>query len=250
MDEPFQERFRPLRMLGALRRLPGKVLWRFALFLGIIALGVAVILGTPIRDHLTHDAMAEFFGHVQDSWWSPLVFLATFVVVSLLGLPVSPLVLAGGIAFGAMSGMVYNTLGMFLGSAASYFLAIVLGREFVLHLAGSRLKQVELAFERSGFWPLVQTRFLPIPFALVNYGAALAGVKPYQFLLSTAIGLVPATFMHTYFASALFHAPENRDRLRLMIWYGACWAVMALVTSLPAIRQALQRRRKSTNLKG
>lgn len=242
VDEPFQERARTPGLLRALRRLPGKVIWRFVLFLLIIALGIAVILGTPIRDHLTREAMVDFFAHVQDFWWSPLVLLATFLVVSMLGLPVSPILLAGGIAFGAASGMIYNTLGLFLGATASYFMALLLGRDFVLHLAGSRLKQVELAFERKGFWPLVQVRFLPIPFAMVNYGAALAGVKPHQFLISTGLGLAPATFMHTYFASGIFYASDNDARLRLMIWYGVCWGVLALVTSLPAIRQALQRK--------
>jgi hypothetical protein len=57
-----------------------------------------------------------------------------------------------------------------------------------LRLAGGRLERVE----HHGFWAPVRLRFVPIPYALVNYAAAFAGVRPGVFVTATAVGLAPA----------------------------------------------------------
>ena len=225
-----------------LRRLPPKVLFRFGLLVAFGVISLLVLLATPVRDHLTQENVVSFFEQVGQTWWAPLLLLGAFLAVSLMGLPVSPIVVGGGVTFGAFVGAGYNMLGLFLGAAASFFLGKYLGRDFVVHMAGDRLKQVELAFERSGFWPLVQSRFLPIPFSIINYGAALAGAKTPLFLLSTAIGLAPTTLMHTFFASMIFRSSNNEERLRWTVLYLSCWGALAILTSIPTLRQAWRRR--------
>ena len=68
-----------------------------------------------------------------------------------------------------------------------------MGRDLVIHLVGAkRLQRAEKALEEHGFWAIARVRFVPIPFALVNYGAALAGVRFGPFVIATAIGLAPS----------------------------------------------------------
>jgi uncharacterized membrane protein YdjX (TVP38/TMEM64 family) len=110
------------------------------------------------------------------------------------------------------------------------------------------LRRVERAFEKRGFWPLVMVRFLPLPFALVNYGAALAGVKPLQYFLATALGLAPTTIMHTYFAATLIRAQPARQPI-LMLQYLSCWALLATLSSLPTLRERLGRKRRLQQLR-
>ena len=126
-----------------------------------------------------------------------------------LGLPATPLLLAGGLIFGTFWGWILNFAGCYLGATLSFFIGRALGRDFVTQLFGDRLKRFERMLNRSGLWAMVRVRFLPLPFPVVNFGAALAGVRPSIFLISTAIGLFPSALAFTYFAAALANAAEH-----------------------------------------
>lgn len=234
-------------LIGKVRRVPRNVLLRLALLIGVAASGVALLRWPPVAQHLTAESLTAAFERFGGFWWAPLALLLAYAVVAPLGLPISPVVVTGGAVFGVVLGSVYNTVGLFLGSGLSYLLARALGRDAIVHFAGNRLRKVERAFERRGFWPLVQIRFMPLPFALVNYGAALAGVRLSRFLLTTAIGLLPATFMHTYFAARVTRAPEG-ERTGVLIAWAAVWAALALTAGLPAVRDGLLRRRRYRDL--
>ncbi|MEM6454719.1 MAG: VTT domain-containing protein [Acidobacteriota bacterium] len=223
-------------------RLPRRLIVRAAL-LGLVVVGAFVALRfTPLRDHLTLEAAIALFEGLRAQWWSPLLLMSAFAVVGSVGMPVSPLVAAGGVVFGIGFGTLYNTIGLVLGAAAAYAVARWAGRELVVHLAGDKLRKAEAAFERHGFWPLVQVRFVPLPFSIVNYAAALAGVRPVRFLVASAIGLGPSTLMHTYFAHRLVYA-TNAQRPGILALYVGAIATLALLSSLPTLHVALRQRR-------
>lgn len=226
---------------------PLRLVLRFAVLVAIVVGGLALARFTPLAGYLERDRLVAALAALRDAWWSPLALVGLYLGAAPLGLPVSPLLLGGGAVFGAAKGTVLNVLGLFLGAAASYFVALLLGRELIAHFLGKRLKRVERAFERHGFWPLVQIRFIPIPFAVVNYGAALAGVKAPLFLLATAVGLVPSTLVHTYFASALVSAGPG-EHLALLIQYGVAIVSLAVATSVPTLLTRRQRKQRYADL--
>ncbi|MBT8340818.1 MAG: VTT domain-containing protein, partial [Desulfatitalea sp.] len=92
-------------------------------------------------------------------------------------------------------------------------------------MTGERLRRGAHLFQRRGFWPLVQTRFLPIPFVVVNFGAALAGVRPALFFSAALAGLIPSTLIHTGFIAALLDAQGHR-RAVLLGCYAASFVVL------------------------
>ncbi len=208
-------RFEPRSMLRALRRIPAALArvprsaWlKLALLAAILAGGLALVLWTPVGDYFTRERMVALFEHWRSFWWAPLVLIGLYVVTTPLGfIPASPLVIAGGLVFGPAWGSVYNIVGLVAGAMSGYYVARALGREFVVRIAGERLEQAEKVFRRRAFWPLVQTRFLPIPFPVVSYGAAVAGVTAPMFLGSSALGILPATVVHTYFMPAMLLRP-------------------------------------------
>ena len=101
------------------------------------------------------------------------------------------------------------------------------------HVLGHRLKRVEQKIARRGFWSLVGIRFLPIPYPLVNYTAALAGVRPGLFLPTTAIGLIPGNIVFSYFASLIPRAATG-DRSGLIVQFVAATAALILLHRHPA----------------
>jgi phospholipase D1/2 len=190
-------------------RVPRRLLLRFLLLPALLAGGYAAVRWTPLAGYLSGPALAATIARLRHSWWAPGLLIGGYLVLSPVGVPATPLMIAGGVVFGGALGTLYNAAGVILGSAASYFLGRLLGRDFVRHLAGPRLRKVETAIGRRGFWSLVAVRFLPLPFPLVNYGAALAGVRPSLFLATTALGIAPTVAIYTFFFAALAGAAAS-----------------------------------------
>jgi uncharacterized membrane protein YdjX (TVP38/TMEM64 family) len=149
---------------------------------------------------------------------------------------------AGGIVFGPVYGSLYNLVGIFLGATSTYFLGRHLGRDLVLHLAGRQMKRVERALtRRAGLWSLAGIRFFPIPFVLVNYGAALAGIRPGLFLGSTLLGLTLSVPIFTYFAAAIAGAATG-DRAGVYVQLTVAVLLLISVTLIPRVVAARRRR--------
>ena len=166
--------------------------------------------------------------------WAPLALLAIYLVLCPLGVPVSPLLLAGGLVFGFGLGSAINIAGTWGGAALTYAIGRLLGKDFVEHLLGDRLRRLEQRIERHAFWTLLRLRFVPIPFALVNYAAALAGVRPGVFLSATALGLAPAVAVYTWFAAALFRLAAEPDRaLPVLLQFAGALVLLLALTFLP-----------------
>lgn len=237
----------PRRLRDAVRNLPRGTLLRLAFLALLLSSGFFLLRWPPIAEQLTQENITALLTQLRAHWWSPILLVASLAITAAIGLPVSPLVVGGGAVFGAVAGSALNTGGLFLGGLIGYGIASRLGRDAIRQLTGPKLRRAERVFERRGFWPLVQIRFMPFPFALINYGAALAGVKAGRFLLTTALGIAPSTVMHTVFASKLAAADES-SRLAIVTWWGAVWATLAIVTGLPTVRNALRRRRRYRDL--
>lgn len=224
------------------RRAPSSAWLRFATWIALIALGILLLKTTPLGELLTEERLTSLFDQARHTPWAPWALIGLYLVLAPLGLPISPLI-AGGAVFGGVLGTVYSTVGLFLGAALSYLVAKLLGRELVVRLAGRRLRRVERIFGRDGFWPLVQSRFLPMPYSLVNFGAALAGVRLPLFLSSAAVGLFGSTLVHTCFIAALISA-HGHERALVGAAYLATLVAMNVVLSLPSWKRLAARRRR------
>lgn len=204
---------------------------------------MAILLLSPVRGMLNERALVDLLATLRGSGWAPLALVAGIVVFCSLGLPATPFLLAGGVVFGAFVGGLYNLAGTLGTAAVSYFLGQSLARDLVAQLLGDRLRKVEETVARGGFWNLVRVRFLPIPFAITNYGAALAGVRPLPYLASSAIGLVPPTFLYAYFADSLIHAVGAERKAIVLRLTLAVLGLLAL-TFLPNLIAWFRRRRQ------
>lgn len=236
----------------ARRRIPRKILLRFGVLVVLVLVALALATWSPLAQYFDREHLLELFRQVRGAWWTPVVILVLFFVIAPFGVPISPLVFSSGALFGVVWGTALNVAGLFLGSATSYALARWLGRDFVVHVAGDRLKRAEKLFEKRGFWPLVQVRFLPVPFPVVNYGAALAGVKVPLFLSSSAVGLVPMTLLHTYFAAQFAVLAERHATTaefgRMGAIYVVAWGLFAAVTVGPSALAGWRRRQRYRRL--
>ncbi len=218
------------------KRIPRSVWLRVAAWAAIIAVGFALVRWTPLGDLLTEERLKSLATELRGTWWAPLALIGLFASLAPTGLLMSPLIVAGAV-FGPFYGTVYNTIGLVLGALSSYFVARLLGRELVVRVAGKRLQRAEKLLERYAFWPLVHMRFLPIPFAVANFAAALAGVRLPLFLSTAVVGLIPSTLVHTYFIARLME-PGESQRTTTGAIYLAVLVAFNIALSIPSLLAA------------
>lgn len=228
-------------------RVPRHLLLRFLVLVAIVGTGFAVLRWTPLAGYLTVENVSAVLERLREAWWAPVVLIASYLVLCPL-IPATPMLLAGGMVFGPVVGSIYNIIGTFLGGTVTYYMGRGLGHDFVLHLFGHRLKKVERYIARRGFWSMVGARFLPLPFPLVNYCMALAGIRPALFLITMAIGLVPGVAVFTYFASLLTKAASGQ-RSGIVVQFAIASALMLLLTFIPQIWVARKRRERFRRVK-
>ncbi len=225
-----------------------KHLLKFLAFGAIVVAGFAAIRFTPLRNHLTGPALEALLADLRGKPWAPFAFVGACIVLLPFGVPASPLMLAGGVVFGAWWGSLLNFLGVFVGGSVTFFLGHSLGRGFIEQLGGHRLKRLEKRIARGGFWGLVGLRFLPFPFTVLNYAAALVGVRPATFLLSTAIGIAPPIVLYTWFAAELSRA-VGAERQAVLTRLALALAALAAMIFVPRLVVGWKRRKRLAELR-
>lgn len=181
-----------------------KTLLRIAALAILISAFVAVWL-SPLRDQLTRENVRLFVENLRGLWYGPIAFIAAFAVGCVFAIPASIFVVAAGFIWGWVFGGIYSMIGAVLGAVASFYVGRFLGVG-VLDRFGKVGKMVTKQVDHAGFRSLLILRNIPgIPFAALNYGAGVAGVRFRDFLPSTLIGITPSMFVFTYCADALFN---------------------------------------------
>jgi uncharacterized membrane protein YdjX (TVP38/TMEM64 family) len=133
-----------------------------------------------------------------------IVYLATYIVATVLVVPVSILTLAAGYLFGLPLGAVLASVGSVLGACG----ALLVGRFFVREWVAKRIadlprfRALDQATRHEGFLIVFLTRLSPLfPFNLINYGLALTSVRFRDYLLASWLGMLPVTILYTYVGS-------------------------------------------------
>lgn len=227
-----------------------RLVLRLLVLVGLLGVGVVLLKFTPVGEYFQRDRIIALLESLRHEPWTPFALIGSFAVTTPIGLPASPMVLGGGMVFGPFLGTLYNILGLVTGAMVCFWVGRALGRDAILQLAGPKLRRAEMVFNRRGFWPLVQARFLPIPFPVVSYAAALAGVSTSRFFFTTVLGVVPSTIVHTYFAPQLILAGlEGRDMKWLGIGYMLALLLLNVFAVWPQVQERLRRRKRFRDLK-
>jgi uncharacterized membrane protein YdjX (TVP38/TMEM64 family) len=134
--------------------------------------------------------------------WAPAVFVLLLVVQAVLApLPAPAVATAGGYIFGTLQGFVLTWSGALVGGVLCFVLSRALGRGFVERSA--RLKGLDEYVQEHGAIVIFVLRLIPIiSFDAISYAAGLTGISFWRFLIATALGMAPGTFVFVYLGSA------------------------------------------------
>ena len=177
------------------------------------ALGAAVLLiaalafawrFSPLGKAVNVAALAQAAARAAALPGAPALLLAGYVVAATLSVPITLLIAATGLVFGAWPGFAYAAVGTMTAAAATYVIGHWLGRDAVRRFAGARANRLSEHLGRRGVVAMAVLRLLPIaPFTIVNLVAGASHIGLRDFLLGTAIGMLPGSLLTVTFAHQL-----------------------------------------------
>ena len=115
------------------------------------------------------------------------------VLHSFVPLPAELIAVANGMVFGFGLGLAVTWAGAMAGALLAYGIGWKLGRPAAIALSSDEaIARAEAKLARHGAAALIAARLLPvISFNLVNYAAGALRVRPWMFLWTTALGILP-----------------------------------------------------------
>ena len=127
----------------------------------------------------------------------PVVFVAAYAAVTLLPVPKNVLSVAAGALFGFGPGTALVWLAAMLGAVAAFAVARAVDPGALSWVVGRHRDRVIGVLHRYGLASVLVARLLPVaPFTAVNYVGGMSPVRRRDFVLGTAVGILPGTVVY------------------------------------------------------
>ncbi len=224
----------------------------------VVVLGLAAAWRwTPLKHWLDVESLVAWVRVLRHYPAAPLLFVGAYVMAALVLVPVTLLVVATALAFGALEGFGYALLGSLLAAAAGYGIGALLGRDTVRRLGGSFIGRLSQRLARRGILAVITVRFLPVaPFTVVNLVAGASHIRFRDFALGTLAGMVPGLLGLTFFTDQLataFQDPATENIVLLgallVLLLGGAWTLRRLLRRRAPEAATAQTSRERSRLK-
>ncbi len=169
----------------------------------IIAVGIATfaiaVKPLNLQDYLHHALL--WVQHLGAT--GAIVFMAIYILATILLIPGSLLTLGGGAIFGVVLGSIYVFSAAAIGATLAFWVGRYLTRDWVFKqiAAHPKFQAIDDAIGHEGFKIVILTRLSPIfPFNLLNYTLGVTQVSLKDYLLGF-VGMLPGTVTYVYIGS-------------------------------------------------
>lgn len=225
----------------------------------IVILAVALAGALTLRDYLTFDTLRENREALlafRDQHMAAMagLFVLAYVAIVAFSLPGAAVAsVTGGFLFGLAAGTVLNVGSATIGACIIFLAARWgLGAWLTARIEASegRVQAMKQALRENEIEVLFLMRLIPaVPFFVANLLPALVGVKFRNFLMTTAVGIVPGGIVYTWIGVGLgevFDRGEDPDLS--LLWephvigpiLGLC-----LLAAMPILVKTLRSRKRA-----
>lgn len=191
-----------------------KHIQRLIILLLIAAAAVSYFFIPAVKDlvnQIVHMFSTGDFAVVEEfvaSYGSYAMLVSALLMVfqSLIApLPAFLITFANASLFGWWQGAILSWSSAMAGAALCFWLAKLLGRDFVEKLTSKTgLAKIDEFFAKYGRQSVLIARLLPfMSFDIVSYAAGLTSMGFWPFLLATGLGQLPATIIYSYVGGML-----------------------------------------------
>lgn len=198
----------------------------------LVVLAAAIAVAVANRDVLDAAALESWVKGAGVA--APLLFMAIYILATVLFLPGSVLTLAGGALFGPVWGVFYNLTGATIGATIAFFISRYLASDWVMRKTGGRTKQLVNGVEKEGWRFVAFVRLVPLfPFNLLNYALGLTRINTSHYIITTYIAMLPGAIAYTYLGYVGREAVGGGEGLIQKALLGL--ALLAAVAFLPRL---------------
>lgn len=188
---------------------------------------------TPLNEYLDGNRVTGWAREVGKTWWVPILTVLAFTPASYVMFPRPLITLFAVIAYGPIWGFVIAMTGIQVAAWTSYVAGKRLDPGTVRRMAGAKLDKILQVLRRRGLLAMTALRLVPLaPFAIEGVVAGAIRMRLWEFLLGTAIGILPGTLTSTVFGDQLSTWLEDPGRINywaiafvLFLLGGATWFV-------------------------
>ena len=212
---------------GATPVLLRRLLPAFAILVALIGLAIAWRT-TPLGAHFDVKTLIALGQAMRNAPLAPLGVVVACMAGGLVAMPLTVFIGATIVVFGSFPGALYALAGGLANAALIYAIGRVAGRATVERHAGERVNRISRQLARRGVLAMAVVRFVPAPFSLVNLMAGASQIRFFDFMLGTALGLVPVTLLLVLLVDQVSHAVRHPG-LATFAWLAL---VIALIIAL------------------
>lgn len=184
------------------RRGRGGEALRWLPLLGLVA-AIVAFFALGLGRYFTFQALAEHRewlvgGVARLGIVAALLFILVYAAIIALSVPGGAfLTVTAGFLFGTWLGGLYALIGATCGATIVFLIARTSFGEPLRRRAGPFLRKLEAGFRANAASYLLVLRLVPLfPFWLVNLVPAFLGVPLRTYVIASAIGMAPATFVY------------------------------------------------------
>jgi phosphatidylserine/phosphatidylglycerophosphate/cardiolipin synthase-like enzyme/uncharacterized membrane protein YdjX (TVP38/TMEM64 family) len=169
-------------------------------------------------------------------WRVPLV-LTIFVAASVISVPILALIGATVVTLGPILGFLCSAVGTMLAASATFGVGRLVGREPLKRWFGSKVDALERRIAKSGVIAIALIRKVPVaPFTIVNMAIGALGIRYRDFILGTALGMLPGIAAFAFVSDRAIDAwrePTPRNLVLIAaaigLWLGLVFGVQWLL---------------------
>lgn len=170
--------------------------------LGLFALAVGAFFVFDLKQYLSLEALKanrDSLLAYTDAHYATSVatFILLYCLQTAFSLPGAAIfTLAGGFLFGSFVGTLYVNVAATSGATLAFLAARYLLRDWVERKFGDRLGPIQEGFAKNALSYLLTLRLVPLfPFFLVNLVSGLTRIRVGTYVLATAVGIIPGSFV-------------------------------------------------------
>jgi uncharacterized membrane protein YdjX (TVP38/TMEM64 family) len=209
--------------------------------LALVALGLAIGYAFGLHDYFSLASLQTYRSSLdgfvaQNPFATAAAYVAIYVAAVALSFPgASFLTIAGGFIFGWRAGTALAWIGATIGATFIFLAARTALGHVLAERAGPRLQRLCSGFREEGFSYLLFLRLVPLfPFWIVNLAAGLFGMGLTAYVGATALGILPGSFVFSYFGEGLRSALESEGSPLTAELFVAL-ALLGILALVPAI---------------
>lgn len=181
---------------------------------------------TPLGAWLEPERMRAAVAAIGRLPLAPVWLVLAFVAASLSMVPVTALIVATILVFGALKGFAYALTGTLLSALAGYGLGVLMGRRGRWPLDGGRIESIAKRIAHNGILAVATVRVVPVaPFAVINLAAGSLRLPLRDYVIGTVVGMGPGIAALAFFT----------DRLRASLRHPSAATVTLLILSVLAL---------------